>query len=146
MSWFIVNIASALLALISLSVFIINTRKLTKTIHMGRELAKQVQTGTAYLDRALLILREEHQEFRDENRKMDARIIESTRIRRNIDRSVAHMENIRNQLQSDLDHFRATLTAKTYGPTTMGSGTQRTHRQSPIVPKNFPVFVQRKMH
>ncbi|MEL6093886.1 BAB2_0123 family type IV secretion system effector [Bartonella schoenbuchensis] len=145
MSWFIVNIASALLALISLGVFIITTRKLTTTIHMGRELAKQVQTGTSCLDRAISILREEHQEFRDENRKMDARIIESTRIRRNIDRSVAHMENVRNQLQSDLDHFRATLTTKAHGPT-MESSTQRTHQQPPIVPKNLPVFVQRKMH
>ncbi|ENN90180.1 BAB2_0123 family type IV secretion system effector [Bartonella bovis] len=145
MSWFIVNIASALLALISLSIFIITTRKLTTTIHMGRELAKQVQTGTVCLDRALSILREEHQEFRDENRKMDARIIESTRIRRNIDRSVAHMENIRNQLQSDLDHFRTTLTAKAPRPT-MKSSAQHMHRQPPIVPKNFPVFVQRKIH
>ncbi|OPB30125.1 hypothetical protein [Bartonella sp. WD12.1] len=145
MSWFIVNIASALLALVSLGVFIITTRKLTTTIHMGRELAKQVQTGTACLDRAISILREEHQEFRDENRKMDARIIESTRIRRNIDRSVAHMENVRNQLQSDFDHFRATLTAKTHRPT-MGSSKPHTHQQPPIVPKNFPVFVQRKIH
>ncbi|AQX27720.1 MULTISPECIES: BAB2_0123 family type IV secretion system effector [unclassified Bartonella] len=145
MSWFMFNFVSALLALASLSVLIITTRKLAATIQMGRELAKQVQIGTACLDQALSTLREEHQEFRDENRKMDARMIESTRIRRDIDRSISHMENVRDQLKSDFNQLRGILTAQAHGPS-VASGTTHTLRRQSIVPKGLPVFVQRKVH
>ncbi|KEG18333.1 BAB2_0123 family type IV secretion system effector [Bartonella bacilliformis] len=142
MSWFMVNIASALLALISLSVFVVIARKLATTIQMGRELAKQVHIGTSCLDRAILALREEHQDFRDENRKMDARIIESTRIRREIDRSIAHMEEVRNQLQNDFNLLRNLPTVKTQEHAATLKTTQ-TYSKRSIFPKKFPVFVQR---
>ncbi|WP_438721746.1 BAB2_0123 family type IV secretion system effector [Bartonella rochalimae] len=139
------NFISAFLALVSLSVLIITIRKLAATIQMGRELAKQVQMGTACLDQALSTLREEHQEFRDENRKMDARMIESTRVRRDIDRSISHMENVRDQLKSDFNQFRSILATQAHGPSA-ASGAIHTLRRQPIVPKSLPVFVQRKAH
>ena len=131
MSWFIVNIVGAILAMISLGVFIITSRKLASTIRLGRELAQQVHAATSSLDHAIQALREEHQDFRDENRKLDARITESARIRREVDRSVAHMETVRNQLQND---------------PSSGSSPSHSASQQTLQQKGLPVFVQRRVH
>ncbi|WP_412057558.1 BAB2_0123 family type IV secretion system effector [Bartonella sp. DGB2] len=101
MSWLIINLISAAISAFSLSVFIAAARKLTATVQLGRALATEIQSATASLDQAIKILREEHQDFQDENRKLDARISESTRTRRNIDQYIAKMENMRLRLQQD---------------------------------------------
>ncbi|MHC5308395.1 BAB2_0123 family type IV secretion system effector [Bartonella sp. LJL80] len=145
MAWFTVNIVSAVLAMVSLGVFIVTTRKLASTIRLGRELAQQVHSATSSLDRAVMALREEHQDFRDENRKLDARITESARIRRDVDRSVAHMENVRNQLQGDFNRLRGILTAQAHGPAA-ASGPAHPAVAQPMQAKGLPVFVQRKVH
>ncbi|ALE02976.1 BAB2_0123 family type IV secretion system effector [Bartonella ancashensis] len=157
MSWFMVNIISTLLALISLGVFIRVARKLKETMHTGRELAEQIQVSTSHLDHIISVLREEYQEIHDENRKMDARIIESTRIRREIDRSLAHMEEVRHQLQNDFNLLRSVPTPppapQTHEPTpqTHEHVTKptiiNTNQQKAVIPKRFPTFMQqRQMH
>lgn len=145
MSWFIVNIVGAILAMISLGVFIITSRKLASTIRLGRELVQQVHLATSSLDSAVNALREEHQDFRDENCKLDARITESARIRRDVDRSVAHMETVRNQLQGDFNRLRGILTAQSHGPA-VSSATPHSVMQQSISQKGLPVFVQRRVH
>ncbi len=145
MNWFIVNIVGAALAMTSLGVFVITSRKLASTIRLGRELAQQVHAATSSLDRAIRALREEHQDFRDENKKLDARITESSRIRREVDRSVAHMETIRNQLQADFNRLRGTVTAQSH-VSTSGSAPAHPAVQHSIQQKGLPVFVQRRVH
>ena len=145
MSWFIVNIVGAILAMISLGVFIITSRKLASTIRLGRELAQQVHAATSSLDHAIQALREEHQDFRDENRKLDARITESARIRREVDRTVAHMETVRNQLQNDFNRLRGILTAQAHGPSS-GSSPSHSASEQTLQQKGLPVFVQRRVH
>lgn len=145
MNWFIVNIIGAALAMTSVGVFVVTSRKLASTIHLGRQLAEQVHAATSSLDRAVKALREEHQDFRDENKKLDARITESSRIRREVDRSVAHMETIRNQLQGDFNRLRGILTAQSHGPT---ANSAPAHSANPQTMRNngLPVFVQRVVH
>ncbi|MCT6824991.1 BAB2_0123 family type IV secretion system effector [Bartonella apis] len=145
MNWFIVNIIGAALAMTSVGVFVVTSRKLASTIRLGRQLAEQVHAATSSLDRAVKALREEHQDFRDENRKLDARITESSRIRREVDRSVAHMETIRNQLQGDFNRLRGILTAQSHGPT---ANSAPAHSANPQTMRNngLPVFVQRVVH
>ena len=145
MNWFIVNIIGAALAMTSVGVFVVTSRKLASTIRLGRQLAEQVHAATSSLDRAVKALREEHQDFRDENKKLDARITESSRIRREVDRSVAHMETIRNQLQGDLNRLRGILTAQSHGPT---ANSAPAHSANPQTMRNngLPVFVQRVVH
>lgn len=145
MNWFIVNIIGAALAMTSVGVFVVTSRKLASTIRLGRQLAEQVHAATSSLDRAVKALREEHQDFRDENKKLDARITESSRIRREVDRSVAHMETIRNQLQGDFNRLRGILTAQSHGPT---ANSAPAHSANPQTMRNngLPVFVQRVVH
>ncbi len=145
MNWFIVNIIGAALAMTSVGVFVVTSRKLASTIRLGRQLAEQVHAATSSLDRAVRALREEHQDFRDENKKLDARITESSRIRREVDRSVAHMETIRNQLQGDFNRLRGILTAQSHGPT---ANSAPAHSANPQTMRNngLPVFVQRVVH
>ena len=145
MNWFIVNIVGAALAMTSLGVFIITSRKLASTIRLGRELAQQVHAATSSLDRAIRALREEHQDFRDENKKLDARITESSRIRREVDRSVAHMETIRNQLQADFNRLRGSVTAQSHISASESTATHSAVQQ-PMHQKGLPVFVQRRVH
>ena len=146
MNWFIINIIGAVLAMTSVGVFVITSRKLASTIHLGRQLAEQVHAATSSLDRAVKALREEHQDFRDENKKLDARITESSRIRREVDRSVAHMETIRNQLQGDFNRLRGILTAQSHGPTTNSAPTTRSVNPQTMQSNGLPVFVQRRVH
>ena len=145
MNWFIVNIIGAALAMTSVGVFVVTSRKLASTIRLGRQLAEQVHAATSSLDRAVKALREEHQDFRDENKKLDARITESSRIRREVDRSVAHMETIRNQLQGDFNRLRGILTAQSHGTT---ANSAPAHSANPQTMRNngLPVFVQRVVH
>ncbi|WP_225868137.1 BAB2_0123 family type IV secretion system effector [Bartonella choladocola] len=145
MNWFIVNIIGAVLAMTSVGVFVITARKLASTIRLGRQLAEQVHAATSSLDRAVKALREEHQDFRDENKKLDARITESSRIRREVDRSVAHMETIRNQLQGDFNRLRGILTAQAHGPTANSAPTRSATPQT-MQNNGLPVFVQRRVH
>lgn len=145
MNWFIVDIVGAALAMTSVGVVVVTSRKLTSTIRLGRQLAEQVHVATSSLDRAIKALREEHQDFRDENKKLDARITESSRIRREVDRSVAHMETIRNQLQIDFNRLRGVLTAQSHGPAA-GSAQPRSSIQQSMKEKGLPVFVQRRVH
>ncbi|WP_295911788.1 hypothetical protein [uncultured Bartonella sp.] len=146
MNWFIINIIGAVLAMTSVGVFVITSRKLASTIRLGRQLAEQVHAATSSLDRAVKALREEHQDFRDENKKLDARITESSRIRREVDRSVAHMETIRNQLQGDFNRLRGILTAQSHGPTTNSAPTNHSVNPQTMQNNGLPVFVQRRVH
>lgn len=145
MNWFIVNIIGAALAMTSVGVFVVTSRKLASTIRLGRQLAEQVHAATSSLDRAVKALREEHQDFRDENKKLDARITESSRIRREVDRSVAHMETIRNQLQGDFNRLRGILTAQSHGPTANSAPAHSANSQT-MRNNGLPVFVQRVVH
>lgn len=153
MNWFIVNGISAALAILSLTVFVITARKLAGTIRLGRELAHQVQLATVSLDRAVAALREEHQDFRDENRKLDARIGESSRIRRDIDRSISHMEQLHNQLHINLSQLNSTLGRANQRSNISQNGPimTRVMKQAEVTmqpqrrEKALPVFVQRKV-
>lgn len=146
MSWSIVNVIAASPAIISLGVLVITMRKLARTIRLGRELTYQMKLATLNLDQAVSLLRNEHKNFRNESYKLDTRIKETIRIRHDIGRSLAHMEQMHNQLQQKFNQL----------PTITGKPVKHSYYANPISinttpqpqkhEKNgLPVFVQRKV-
>lgn len=111
MSLLLVNIISTLMAAVSMIIFIVISRRTVQTVQLGRAIAHQIADASATLDRALHALQGEHDEFRGENRKLDTRIVDATRARHEITRSVEQLNLVRAQLQSELRALRLAVTA-----------------------------------
>ncbi|RCL02547.1 MAG: hypothetical protein JSC188_000061 [Candidatus Tokpelaia sp. JSC188] len=131
MNWFIVNIIVTGCSTLSLVVLLISLRKAAETIRFGRELSYQIKLVTLNLDQAISLFRDEHKNFRNESYKLDARIKETVCIRHDIDRSLAHIKQMHDQLQQNFNR---------------SSGSTNIVSKIPRYDKNgFPVFVQRKI-
>lgn len=146
MSWSIVNVIAASPAIISLGVLVITMRKLARTIRLGQELTYQIKLATLNLDQAASLLRNEHKNFRNESYKLDTRIKETIRIRHDIGCSLAHMEQMHNQLQQKFSQLATVADKPVKHPYYADPIPVNTTPQPQKHEKNgLPVFVQRKV-
>lgn len=147
MNLLLVNAISAILSLVSIGIVVVALRRAAEMIRLGRSMAEQIAASSANLERALTALQAEHDEFRDENRKLDARLEESAKARRDIARSVDLMERIRTELQGDIRALRATVaardTAAAAAPQQPHAATAPAQAPNQAKPSKLPVFVRR---
>lgn len=99
MKLFIIHIVSMIIDFTSIAIFLIALKKARNTLHtnkelmfLGKDLMRQIAISSTNLDKAVSILKEEYEDICDENRKMDARVAESTRIRKEIANLTSEME------------------------------------------------------
>lgn len=99
MKLFIVHIVSIIIDFTSVAIFLVAVKKAQNTMHtnkelmfLGKDLMRQIAISSTNLDKAVSILKEEYEDICDENRKMDARVAESTRIRKEITKLTSEME------------------------------------------------------
>ncbi|GAB1582985.1 BAB2_0123 family type IV secretion system effector [Phyllobacterium phragmitis] len=149
MNLLLVNAISAILSLVSIGIVVVALRRAAEMIRLGRSMAEQIAASSANLERALAALQAEHDELRDENRKLDARLEESAKARRDIARSVDLMERIRTELQGDIRALRATVAARdTAAAAALEqplAATASAQAPNQAKPSKLPVFVRRSV-
>ncbi|KXF76034.1 hypothetical protein ATN84_14000 [Paramesorhizobium deserti] len=148
MNLLLVNAISAILSLVSIGIVVVALRKAAEMIRLGRSMAEQIATSSANLERALAALQVEHDDLRDENKKLDARLEESAKARRDIARSVDLMERIRTELRGDIRGLRTAMSSRdTAGPATVPQpplpASAPGISPTPAKPPKLPVFVRR---
>ncbi|RCS23963.1 hypothetical protein DUT91_11965 [Phyllobacterium salinisoli] len=144
MNLLLVNAISAVFSLVSIGIVVVALRKATEMIRLGRSMAEQIAASSDNLERALAALKAEHDDFRDESRKLDARLEESARAQRDIARSVDLMQRIRIELQGDVRAMRTSISSRNTAATA-APAPARAPEQTPsqAKPSKLPVFVRR---
>ncbi|PRD42683.1 hypothetical protein C5748_14760 [Phyllobacterium phragmitis] len=145
MNLLLVNVISAVLSLVSIGIVVVALRRAAEMIRLGKSMAEQIAASSANLEQALAALKTEHDDFRDENRKLDARLEESARAQRDIARSVDLMGRIRTELQGDIRALHTSISARNTAAATVApqaaSAPAKAHIQSKS--SKLPVFVRR---
>jgi len=149
MNLLLVNAISAILSLVSIGIVVVALRKAAEMIRLGRSMAEQIAASSASLEKALAALQAEHDDLRDENRKLNARLEESAKARRDITRSVDLMERIRTELQGDIRALRTAMASRSAAMTTATAPQPPLPAATPAKistqakPEKLPVFVRR---
>lgn len=102
MSLLLANVLSTLMALASLAVLVIVGRKANETIQLGKTLALRVAAASNGLERAVKALRNERTDLCDENVKLEARLAETARVRREMDETIEELNRLRKALSRDM--------------------------------------------
>jgi len=153
MDWFLVSSLNAALSVISLSILLISTRKMARSLRSSAELDQKLEKATQGLDqgldRAIAALRQEHQHLNIESKQIEAKIKQATLVRAQIDKSLAHLLQTRSQLKKELaGRAAAAKRDSSSGETSIKFNGVKPLSQSPlkINGKNLPVFVMRKIN
>ncbi|GGA98201.1 hypothetical protein GCM10011491_28060 [Brucella endophytica] len=147
MNLLLVNAISAGLSLVSIAIVIVALRKAAETIRLGRALADGIAASSAGLEKALAALQAERDDLRDESRKLSARLEESAKAQREINRSLDLMERIRAELQGDVRALRSSITARPVATASTPAPLAQTAPAKPAQaqPAKLPVFVHRRV-
>lgn len=92
MNVLIVDIISVLTVIGSATIVILVSRKLTNAITLGRELAKELKYSGFNLEKIRESLLEQYQNIHEEGLKLEARLKEANKVKKNINNLIAHME------------------------------------------------------
>ncbi|GAA5543127.1 MULTISPECIES: BAB2_0123 family type IV secretion system effector [Brucella/Ochrobactrum group] len=134
MSLLLANILSTLMALVSLGALIVVGRKANETIKLGKVLALRVAAASNGLERAVKAIQSERTDLVDENVKLEARLGETQRVRREMEEAIEELNRLRKALTRDMREAR-----------TVADSAVRT--REPIVEQKeknaLPVFVHR---
>ncbi len=134
MSLLLANILSTLMALASLGALIVVGRKANETIKLGKVLALRVAAASNGLERAVKAIQSERSDLVDENVKLEARLGETQRVRREMEEAIEELNRLRKALTRDMREAR-----------TITDSAVRT--REPIVEQKeknaLPVFVHR---
>jgi septal ring factor EnvC (AmiA/AmiB activator) len=139
MSLLLVNAISAVLSLGAIAVVVVALRKAAEMIRLSRMIAGEIAAASAGLEKALAALKSEHDDLRDEGRKLNARLQESARAQREITRSLDLMERIRAELQGDVRALRTSIASRP-APAAAPEPARPTVQAKP---SKLPVFVHR---
>ncbi|MBJ6133595.1 hypothetical protein JAU75_12180 [Ochrobactrum sp. Q0168] len=134
MSLLLANILSTLMALASLGALIVVGRKANETIKLGKVLALRVAAASNGLERAVKAIQSERSDLVDENVKLEARLGETQRVRREMEEAIEELNRLRKALTRDMREAR-----------TMTDSAVRT-REPAVEQKEknaLPVFVHR---
>ncbi|PYE87717.1 BAB2_0123 family type IV secretion system effector [Phyllobacterium leguminum] len=145
MNLLLVNAISAALSLVSIAVVIVALRKAAQMIRLGRMMAAEIATASAGLENAFAALRSEHDDLRDEGRKLNARLEETAKAQREITRSLELMERIRADLRGDIRALYALRASAPSRPATAAAAAAPEPLAAPAQARQLPVFVHRRV-
>lgn len=140
MSLLLANILSTLMALASLGALIVVGRKANETIRLGKLLTLRVAAASNGLERVAKSLSSQRADLTDETIRLEARLAETARVRREMDEAVEELNRLRKALTRDMRQARnvseVSMRTETVTPVP-------TAAQAPIQKKALPVFVRR---
>lgn len=140
MSLLLANILSTLMALASLGALIVVGRKANETIKLGKLLTLRVAAASNGLERVAKSLSSQRADLTDETIRLEARLAETARVRREMDEAVEELNRLRKALTRDMRQARnvseVSMRTETVKPVP-------TAAQAPIQKKALPVFVRR---
>lgn len=140
MSLLLANILSTLMALASLGALIIVGRKANETIKLGKMLTLRVAAASNGLERVAKSLQTQRTDLSDETIRLEARLAETARVRREMDEAVEELNRLRKALTRDVRQARnvAEISIRTEN-----EGLKRALEPAPKEKKALPVFVRR---
>lgn len=110
MSLLLANVLSTLMALASLGALIVVGRKANETIKLGKILALRIAAASNGLERAVKAIQSERADLgtalADENTKLEARLAETQRVRREMEEAIEELTRLRKALTRDIRHAR----------------------------------------
>lgn len=140
MSLLLANVLSTLMALASLAALIVVGRKANETIKLGKVLALRVAAASNGLERAVKAIQSERTDLTDENSKLEARLAETQRVRREMEEAIEELNRLRKALTRDIRHARNVADSARRSEDKIATAAE----QSPPKEKNaLPVFVRR---
>ncbi|WP_176037919.1 BAB2_0123 family type IV secretion system effector [Brucella tritici] len=144
MSLLLANVLSTLMALASLAALIVVGRKANETIKLGKVLALRIAAASNGLERAVKAIQSERTDLgtalADENNKLEARLAETQRVRREMDEAIEELNRLRKALTRDIRHARNVADSTPRAQEKIATATE----QSLPKEKNaLPVFVRR---
>ncbi|QPA26531.1 hypothetical protein IR196_01260 [Brucella anthropi] len=140
MSLLLANVLSTLMALASLAALIVVGRKANETIKLGKLLALRVAAASNGLERAVKAIQSERTDLTDENNKLEARLAETQRVRREMEEAIEELNRLRKALTRDIHHARNVADSS---PRTEDKIATATEQSLPKEKNALPVFVRR---
>ncbi|MFI3903170.1 BAB2_0123 family type IV secretion system effector [Ochrobactrum sp. S1502_03] len=140
MSLLLANILSTLMALASLVTLIVVGRKANETIKLGKMLTLRVAAASNGLERVAKSLQAQRTDLSDETMRLEARLAETTRVRREMDEAIEELNRLRKALTRDMRQARnvAEISSRTEN-----KALKHTFEPTPKEKKALPVFVRR---
>ena len=144
MSLLLANVLSTLMALASLAALIVVGRKANETIKLGKVLALRVAAASNGLERAVKAIQDERTDLStalaDENNKLEARLAETQRVRREMEEAIEELNRLRQALARDMRHARNVADST---PRVQEKIATATGQSLPKEKSALPVFVRR---
>lgn len=134
MSLLLANILSTLMALASLGALIVVGRKANETIRLGKMLTLRVAAASNGLERVARSLQSQRTDLTDETIRLEARLTETARVRREMDEAVEELNRLRKALTRDMRQARNVSVMPIHAESAA---------PAPKEKKALPVFVQR---
>lgn len=140
MSLLLANLLSTLMALGSLGALIVVGRKANETIKLGKLLTLRVAAASNGLERVAKSLQNQRADLSDETLKLEARLAETSRVRREMDEAIEELNRLRKALTRDMRQARnvtettARIDEKAFSPAS---------EPAPKEKNALPVFVRR---
>ncbi|MCX2697481.1 BAB2_0123 family type IV secretion system effector [Ochrobactrum chromiisoli] len=140
MSLLLANILSTLMALASLVTLIVVGRKANETIKLGKMLTLRVAAASNGLERVAKSLQAQRTDLSDDTMRLEARLAETTRVRREMDEAIEELNRLRKALTRDMRQARnvAEISSRTEN-----KALKHTFEPTPKEKKALPVFVRR---
>ncbi|MBV2144321.1 hypothetical protein KUG47_12535 [Falsochrobactrum sp. TDYN1] len=143
MSLLLANVLSTLMALASLAALIVVGRKANETIRLGKALALRVAAASNGLERVVKALQSERTDLTDETVKLEARLAETARVRREVDEAIEELNRLRKALTRDMRQAR-NATEDTVHTKNIANNMARLAKEPvPQEKSALPVFVRR---
>jgi len=115
-------------------------RRPTETIKLGKLLALRVAAASNGLERAVKAIQSERTDLTDENNKLEARLAETQRVRREMEEAIEELNRLRKALTRDIRHARNVADSS---PRTEDKIATATEQSLPKEKNALPVFVRR---
>ena len=139
MSLLLANVLSTLMALASLAALIVVGRKANETIRLGKVLALRVAAASNGLERVVKALQAERTDLSDETVKLEARLAETARVRREVDEAVEELNRLRKALARDIRQAHNATESMVHTNNTAGFAKEPLPKEKSAL----PVFVRR---
>ncbi|WP_094510016.1 BAB2_0123 family type IV secretion system effector [Brucella thiophenivorans] len=140
MSLLLANILSTLMALGSLGALIVVGRKANETIKLGKMLTLRVAAASNGLERVAKSLQSQRTDLTDETVRIEARLTETARVRREMDEAIEELNRLRKALTRDMRQARNVTEISIRAENAAQS---HVAEPAPKEKKALPVFVRR---
>ncbi len=140
MSLLLANILSTLMALGSLGALIVVGRKANETIKLGKMLTLRVAAASNGLERVAKSLQSQRTDLTDETVRIEARLTETARVRREMDEAIEELNRLRKALTRDM---RQACNVTEISIRAENAAQSHVAEPAPKEKKALPVFVRR---